>query len=146
MSDKNEDFMQHAINLAQENIKSGGGPFAAVIVKDCKIIAEGANRVTLDDDPTSHAEVNAIRAASKKLKTFKLDGCSIYTTCEPCPMCLGAIYWAHIGKIFYGSSRQDAAKAGFDDDFIYREIPLPAEKRSIPLKKILSKETQAPFS
>ncbi len=141
----NEQFMRRAIELSEENIKSGGGPFAAVIVKDGKIIAEGTNRVTAENDPTAHAEVNAIRIAARKLKTFKLDGCTIYTSCEPCPMCLGASYWAHIDKIYYGNSRDDAREIGFDDEFIYREIPLPREKRSIPLEELLSDEAHKCF-
>lgn len=136
----NEEFMKRAIDLSEQNVQNGGGPFAAVIVKDGEIVAEGANRVTADLDPTAHAEVCAIRRACKKLNTFNLSDCVIYTSCEPCPMCLGAIYWAHLSKIFYANSREDAAKIDFDDDFIYREIPLPLEKRSIPMENLLRGE------
>ena len=121
------EIMQRAIDLASESVKKGGGPFGAVVVKDGKVIAESANSVTPDNDPTAHAEVNAIRLACKKLGTFMLDGCEIYASCEPCPMCLGAIYWAHIKTIYYAGTRSDAAKAGFDDDFIYREINIDPE-------------------
>ena len=129
--------MKRAIQLSEENVLNGGGPFAALIVKNGEIVAEGTNRVTADFDPTAHAEVNAIRAACKKLGTFNLEGYSVFTSCEPCPMCLGAIYWAHLSKIYYGNNRTDAAEIGFDDDFIYREIPLPLEKRSIPMEQLL---------
>ena len=135
-----EECMRRAIALSEENVKNGGGPFAAVIVKNGEIVAEGANRVTSDFDPTSHAEVSAIRAACKKLGTFILSGYEIYTSCEPCPMCLGAIYWSHLDKIYYGNNRQDAAKIDFDDDFIYQEIPLPLEKRRIPMENLLRGE------
>ena len=135
-----EECMRRAIALSEENVKNGGGPFAAVIVKDGEIVAEGANRVTSDFDPTAHAEVSAIRAACKKLGTFILSGYEIYTSCEPCPMCLGAIYWSHLDKIYYGNNRQDAAKIDFDDDFIYQEIPLPLEKRRIPMENLLRGE------
>ena len=140
-----EDFMRQAIALAVENIKSGGGPFGAVIVKDGKVVATGANRVTANNDPTAHAEVSAIRAACTKLGTFDLSGCVIYTSCEPCPMCLGAIYWAHIDKIYYGANQYDAAKIDFDDSFIYRELELKPEKRQKPVENILHDEALAPF-
>lgn len=133
----NEECMKRAIQLSEENVLNGGGPFAALIVKNGEIVAEGTNRVAADFDPTAHAEVNAIRAACKKLGTFNLEGYSVFTSCEPCPMCLGAIYWAHLSKIYYGNNRTDAAEIGFDDDFIYREIPLPLEKRSIPMEQLL---------
>lgn len=136
----NEKCMKRAIFLSEENVKNGGGPFAAVIVKNDEIVAEGCNRVTVDCDPTAHAEVSAIRAACKKLGTFNLSDCEIFTSCEPCPMCLGAIYWAHLSKIYYGNNREDAAKIGFDDDFIYKEIPLPLAERSIPMKNLLHGE------
>ena len=118
---KKEDFMRKAIELSIENVKNGGGPFGAVIVKDGEIVATGVNRVTANHDPTAHAEVSAIRAACQKLGTFDLSGCEIYTSCEPCPMCLGAIYWAHLDKIYYGNNKTDAARIGFDDSFIYDE-------------------------
>ena len=139
------EIMQRAIDLAAESVRKGGGPFGAVVVKDGKVIAESANSVTPDNDPTAHAEVNAIRLACKKLGTFMLDGCEIYASCEPCPMCLGAIYWAHITKIYYAGNRADAAKAGFDDDFIYREININPEKRSIPAFNFMPDEGAAVF-
>lgn len=139
------EFMQRAIDLAAESVKKGGGPFGAVVVKDGKVIAESANSVTPDNDPTAHAEVNAIRLACKKLGTFMLDGCEIYASCEPCPMCLGAIYWAHIKTIYYAGTRSDAAKAGFDDDFIYREINIDPEKRSVPAFNFMPNEGAAVF-
>ena len=139
-------FMRQAIALAVENVRNGGGPFGAVIVKDGKVVATGVNRVTLDDDPTAHAEVSAIRAACTKLGTFNLEGCVIYTSCEPCPMCLGAIYWAHIDKIYYGANQMDAAAVNFDDSFIYRELELKPENRHKPVENILHDEAQAPFN
>ena len=141
----NREIMQRAIDLAAESVKKGGGPFGAVVVKDGEIIAESANSVTPDNDPTAHAEVNAIRLACKKLGTFMLDGCEIYASCEPCPMCLGAIYWAHIKTIYYAGTRSDAAKAGFDDDFIYREININPEKRSVPAFNFMPNEGAAVF-
>src|SRR4029077_18739341 len=116
------EFMRRAIALALENIRAGGGPFASVIAKDGRIIAEGANRVTATNDPTAHAEVVAIREACRALKSFQLDDCDLYTTCEPCPMCLGAIYWARPTRVFYACTDADAASAGFDDAFIYEEL------------------------
>lgn len=139
------EIMQRAIDLAAESVKKGGGPFGAVVVKNGKVIAESANSVTPDNDPTAHAEVNAIRLACKKLGTFMLDGCEIYASCEPCPMCLGAIYWAHIKTIYYAGTRSDAAKAGFDDDFIYREININPEKRSVPAFNFMPNEGAAVF-
>ena len=141
----NKDFMRQAIALAVENVKNGGGPFGAVIVKDGKVVATGVNRVTANNDPTAHAEVSAIRAACTKLGTFDLSGCTIYTSCEPCPMCLGAIYWARLDKVYYGANQYDAASVDFDDSFIYREIDLPKEKRSKDFENILHDEAQAPF-
>ena len=142
---KSEDFMRQAIALAVENVKNGGGPFGAVIVKDGEVIATGANRVTANNDPTAHAEVSAIRAACTKLGTFDLSGCVIYTSCEPCPMCLGAIYWARLDKVYYGADQHDAANVDFDDSFIYREIELKPESRSTRFENILHDEAQAPF-
>lgn len=142
---RNEDFMRQAIDLAVENIKNGGGPFGAVIVKDGAVVATGVNRVTANNDPTAHAEVSAIRAACTKLGTFDLSGCVIYTSCEPCPMCLGAIYWAHIDKIYYGANQFDAASVDFDDSFIYRELELTPDKRKKPVENILREEALAPF-
>ena len=140
-----EDFMRQAIDLAVENVKNGGGPFGAVIVKDGAVVATGTNRVTANNDPTAHAEVSAIRAACLKLGTFNLEGCVIYTSCEPCPMCLGAIYWAHLDKIYYGANQHDAAAAGFDDSFIYRELELKPGNRNKPIENILHDEAQASF-
>lgn len=129
----NKEFMQEAIRLAVENVQNGtGGPFGALIVKEGKIIAACGNTVTPDNDPTAHAEVNAIRQACRELSAYQLDGCEIYCSCEPCPMCLGAIYWARPARVYYASTKEDAAKAGFDDSFIYREIALPEPQRSIP--------------
>ena len=135
--DYDKKFMIKAIALSVENIKRGGGPFGAVIVKEGKIIATGVNRVTANTDPTAHAEVNAIRKASKKLGTFDLVGCDIYTSCEPCPMCLGAVYWAHLDKIYYGNSKTDAKNIGFDDSFIYDEIDLSPENRRVKTEQKL---------
>ena len=117
--DKKE-LMKRAIELSEESVRKGGGPFGAVIARDGEIIAEASNSVTIDHDPTAHAEVNAIRKAAEVLGNYDLSGCEIFTSCEPCPMCLGAIYWAHLDKIYYANNRKDAADIGFDDDFIYR--------------------------
>lgn len=134
-------FMRRAIELSREKMNANvGGPFAAVIVKDGKIVAEGWNCVTSGNDPTAHAEVTAIRNACKALNTFTLAGCDIYTSCEPCPMCLAAIYWARCDRIFYANTRQDAATIGFDDDFLYKEVSVPIEKRSKPTLRLLSAE------
>jgi len=140
-----EKFMQKAIELSIENIEKGGGPFGAVIVKNGKIIAEAANSVTLHNDPTAHAEVNAIRQAAKKMNTFDLSGCEIYTSCEPCPMCLGAIYWAHLDKIYYGNDKIDAKNIGFDDAFIYDELELKREDRKLKAEQLLPKEAKKAF-
>ncbi len=132
MTDKKE-FMFEAIRLSKENMDANtGGPFGAVIVKDGKIIGQGANKVTSSNDPTAHAEVVAIRDACSNLSDFNLSGSEIYTSCEPCPMCLSAIYWARIDKIYYANNRSDAAEIDFDDDFLYKEVALPMEERSIP--------------
>lgn len=132
MSKTDSDFMREAIRLSEESVKSGGGgPFGAVIVKDNEIIAKSSNSVTSDNDPTAHAEVNAIRMAAKQLNNFDLSGCQIYSSCEPCPMCLGAIYWARLDKLFYANTKADAKDIGFDDSFIYEEIDLPKEKRKL---------------
>jgi guanine deaminase len=139
------DFMRQAVALALENVRNGGGPFAAVIVKNGALIATGANRVTAANDPTAHAEVVAIREACKRLESFQLDHCELFTTCEPCPMCLGAIYWARPAKVFYAASAADAAAAGFDDAFIYRELALPQRDRRIPMDQILRDEASAIF-
>jgi tRNA(Arg) A34 adenosine deaminase TadA len=138
MADIHQNFMQEALKLAEENVHSGnGGPFGAIIVKNGEIISRASNHVLKLNDPTAHAEVMAIRAACEKLGTYFLDDCEIYTSCEPCPMCLGAIYWAHIRKIWYCAGRKDAASAGFDDSFIYDQIGTPIEKRSIPAEQLL---------
>lgn len=137
--------MQKAIDLALENIKNEGGPFGAVIVKDGVIIATGANRVTANNDPTAHAEVCAIRDACTKLQTFNLEGCEIYSSCEPCPMCLGAIYWAHLDKLYYACNKDDAADAGFDDSFIYKELELKREDRNLQSEILLPQEAKVVF-
>lgn len=134
----NPQFMRMAIDLALENVHSGGGgPFAAVVVKDGAVVASGVNRVTSTNDPTAHAEVNAIREACRKLGSFQLTGCEIYTTCEPCPMCLGAIYWARPARVYFAATRADAAAAGFDDSLIYDEISRPIGERRIPMQELL---------
>jgi tRNA(Arg) A34 adenosine deaminase TadA len=139
-------FMARAIQLAVENVRSGqGGPFGAVIVKDGAIIAEAANSVTTANDPTAHAEVLAIRRACAKLGVFQLNGLELYTSCEPCPMCLGAIYWARPDRIYFAGSAADASRVGFDDSFIYQEIPLPPSKRKIPMMQLMRDEGQEAF-
>ena len=143
--EKDNEYMRRAIALADESVRHGGGPFGAVIVKDGVIIAEGSNSVTILNDPTAHAEVSAIREACRRLGTFHLDGCTIYTSCEPCPMCLGAIYWAGIKQIFYGNNRKDAADIGFADDFIYEELERPLEARRLPIRPLLREEAQESF-
>ncbi len=140
-----EKFMLQAIKASMKNVENGGGPFGAVIVKDGKIIAVGTNRVTCNNDPTAHAEVQAIRKAAKKLKTFNLSGCEIYTSCEPCPMCLGAIYWARIDRIYYGNTKEDAAKIGFDDSFIYQELELDKKKRKVEMLQFLPEQAKDTF-
>jgi guanine deaminase len=138
--------MARAIALALENVHAGrGGPFAALIVKDGKILAEGTNRVTSANDPTAHAEILAIREACRKLGRFELADCEIYASCEPCPMCLGAIYWARLAKIYFGGTAADAAKIGFDDSLIYKEIGAPAAKRRIAMHPLMPKESLEPF-
>ena len=136
----NEKFMSKAIALSKKNVQNNGGPFGAVIVKDGKIIARGVNGVTRHNDPTAHAEVSAIRKAAKKLGTYDLEGCVIYTSCEPCPMCLGAIYWAHLDKMYYGNTKTDAKNIGFDDSFIYEEIDLKPADRKLKSEQLLSNE------
>ena len=141
-----EELMLRAIELAERNASSvTGGPFGAVVVKDGKVIAEASNTVTVDNDPTAHAEVNAIRKACTALGTFDLSGCELYTSCEPCPMCLAACYWAHIDKVYYAADREDAAAAGFDDSDIYREVALPVDRRRIPFVHIMEKDGLRPF-
>ncbi len=139
-------FMARALALSLENVQQrGGGPFAAVVVKDGEIVAEGANAVTATNDPTAHAEVVAIREACKRLKSFDLQGCEIYTSCEPCPMCLGAIYWARPARVYFANSAADAARAGFDDAFIYQEIGLPHPERKIPMIRLAQDGARAAF-
>ena len=145
ITEQDKAFMREAIRLATESVEQGGGPFGAVIVKDGEIVAKSSNSVTIDNDPTAHAEVNAIRKACKKLGTFDLSGCVVYTSCEPCPMCLGAIYWAHIGRIYYGNSRKDAAAIDFADDFIYEELAQPLHRRRLPLVHLLGDEAITTF-
>ena len=143
---EHEKFLEMAIELAAKSAQSGkGGPFGAVIVKDGKVIAKAHNTVTTSSDPTAHAEVNAIRKACKKLKAFQLDGCIIYASAEPCPMCLGAIYWARPKAIFYAAEKKIAAWAGFDDSFIYKEIELPQDKRKIKTHHLPLKDAPLPF-
>jgi tRNA(Arg) A34 adenosine deaminase TadA len=139
-------FMRRAIALSEEALHSGqGGPFGALIVKDDRIIAEAHNRVTSANDPTAHAEIEAIREACRVLHDFHLHGCEIYTSCEPCPMCLSAIYWAHVERIYYANTRQDAAQIGFDDEFLYREILTAPEHRAIPARQVLANEARRAF-
>jgi tRNA(Arg) A34 adenosine deaminase TadA len=139
-------FMARAIQLAVENVRSGhGGPFGCVVVKDGNIVAEGANQVTATNDPTAHAEVLAIRLACQKLGHFELRGCELYTSCEPCPMCLSAIYWARIDKVYFGSLAEDAARIGFDDSTIYREIAQPHSQRKIPMIQMMREEALMAF-
>lgn len=135
-----EELMQRAIELSINSVRNGGGPFGAVISREGEIIAEGSNGVTIYNDPTAHAEVTAIRKACEKLGTFDLKGCEIYTSCEPCPMCLGAIYWAHLDKIYYANDRKDAADIGFDDDFIYQEIEVKPQYRKKPSEILMREE------
>lgn len=141
----NKELMRRAIELSKQSVRNGGGPFGAVIARNGEIIAEGSNCVTIDCDPTAHAEVSTIRKACKALKTFDLSGCEIFTSCEPCPMCFGAIYWAHLDKIYMGNDRKDAAKIGFDDDFIYEEIALKPENRKKPSEVLLRNEALEAF-
>jgi guanine deaminase len=145
MCQSHNDFMKEAIMLSCMNVDEAGGPFGAVIVKDNKIIARGVNKVTSNNDPTAHAEVTAIRNAAAVLNTFDLSGCDIYTSCEPCPMCLGAIYWAHLDHIYYGNSKIDAKNIGFDDAFIYDEIMLPVGQRKLTTNQLLREEAQSAF-
>lgn len=143
--ENNEKFMRLAIEKSLESVDNGGGPFGAVIVKDDEVVAVASNSVTLDNDPTAHAEVNAIRMACKKLGTFDLSGCEIYASCEPCPMCLASIYWARIGKLYYANTQTDADKIGFSDNFIYEEFSKPESERSIKVVKMLGDEAIKAF-
>ena len=142
---KNINFMKRAIELSINSVKKGGGPFGCVIVKNNNIIAEGSNEVTLSNDPTAHAEIVTIRKACRSINNFKLEGSEMYTSCEPCPMCLSAIYWSHIDIIYYGNTRIDAAKIGFDDNFIYNELLKDLSDRKIPMKQINKDEAKKAF-
>ena len=138
-------FMIRAIKLSIESVNSGGGPFGSIIVKNDKVIAEGSNKVTLNNDPTAHGEIVAIRKACKSLNNFNLSGCELYSTCEPCPMCLSAIYWAHIDKIYYANTRDDAQKIDFDDSLIYSELLTNVKKRKIPMLQMMRNEALKAF-
>ena len=140
-------FMREAIRLSIQMMRRGkGGPFGAVVVKGNKIVGRGCNQVTSANDPTAHAEIVAIREACRRLGTFQLDNCDLYTSCEPCPMCLAAIYWARVRSVFYGNTRQDAAKIAFDDDFIYRQVALPLSRRQLHMKQLLRPEALKAFT
>lgn len=141
-----DELMREAIRLSEENVANGGGPFGAVIARDGEIVATGVNRVTAKHDPTAHAEVSAIREACEKLGTFDLSGCEIYSSCEPCPMCLGAIYWAHIDRLYFGNDKTDAKEVGFDDSFIYDELALPRDRRKLPTEILLDNEAIKAFN
>ncbi len=139
--------MREAIDISLRRMRRGdGGPFGAVVVRKGKIVGKGWNRVTSSNDPTAHAEMGAIRDACRRLKTFQLTDCEIYTSCEPCPMCLSAMYWARLKRVYFGNTRKDAAAIDFDDDFIYREIPLPIGKRKLPMRQLMRKEALMAFS
>jgi len=141
------DFMRAAIRLARLKMRANcGGPFGAVVVRHGKIIARGWNQVTSTNDPTAHAEITAIRTAAQKLKTFRLDECELYTSCEPCPMCLAAVYWARIRRVYYATTRQDAARIEFDDDWLYREVARPRSRRKIPMRQVLRGEALPVFA
>lgn len=146
MTEQQKTFMRMAIDLSRAGMEEGkGGPFGCVIVKDGEIVGKGSNSVLTQNDPTAHAEVVAIRDACQHLKHFQLDGCELYTSCEPCPMCLGAIYWARPERVFYANTKQDAAEAGFDDDFIYEELAIPKQDRKIPFNQFLQEEAKQVF-
>ncbi|MCH7403590.1 nucleoside deaminase [Belliella kenyensis] len=146
MTEQQKSFMKQAIELSQMGMDSGvGGPFGCVIVKNGQIIGKGSNAVSSTNDPTAHAEVVAIRDACKNLNSFQLEGCELYTSCEPCPMCLGAIYWARPSKVYYANTKKDAAAAGFDDQFIYEELELPLEERSIPFHQFMRDDAKGVF-
>ena len=145
ITERDRELMRLSIRLANESVANGGGPFGAVVAKDGQVVAASANSVVNDNDPTDHAEVNAIREACRRLGTIDLSGCTIYATCEPCPMCLGAIYWARIDRIFYGNTRKDARDISFADDFIYEELDRPLTDRSVPMLPLLHEEAQQTF-
>ena len=142
---QDREFMQMAIDLSIDNVANGGGPFGAVIVRNGEVVATGTNRVTANNDPTAHAEVSAIRAACAKVQNFKLEGCTCYTSCEPCPMCLSALYWAGVERIVYGNTKEDAKEINFDDSFIYDEIAKPYALRAIPCQNLMREEALAGF-
>ena len=140
-------FMKEAIGISLKMMRRNqGGPFGAVVVRNGRVVGRGWNQVTSSNDPTAHAEMVAIRDACRRLKTFQLDDCELYTSCEPCPMCLSAMYWARLKKVYYGNTREDAAAIEFDDDFIYTEIPRPISERKLPMKQLLHKEALAAFT
>ena len=142
-----EEFLVMAFEVALQGVESGeGGPFGAVVVRDDEVLASAHNQVVGTNDPTAHAEIGAIRAACATLGSFQLDGCDLYASCEPCPMCLGAIYWARPRAVFYSATRQDAAQAGFDDAYVYEEIALPPEARTLPMQRVEHPEAGAPFA
>ena len=141
-----EEFMRMAIRMSVENIERGGGPFAALVVREGELVSSGINSVAEDNDPTAHAEINAIRSATRKLQRFKLNDCVLFTTCEPCPMCLGAVYWAGIPTVFYGNSREDARKYGFADSHVYEQINLALDKRQVRFNRILGNEAIEAFN
>lgn len=145
MSEKDTLFIKRAIKLSLESVKRGGGPFGAVITKNGEVVSESSNQVTILNDPTAHAEISAIREAARKLNTFDLSGCEIYASCEPCPMCLGAIYWARIDRVFFANTRVDAGNIGFDDSLIYEEISRPIGERKIKFKQLLREEALEAF-
>ncbi len=139
-------FMEQAIALSLENVRAGsGGPFAALVVRDGSVLARGTNQVTTLQDPTAHAEVVAIRAACQAVRSFQLTDCELYTTCEPCPMCMGAIYWARLAKVYYANTREDAAQIGFDDSFIYDQLQLPPAERAIPMLQLMREQALEAF-
>jgi guanine deaminase len=138
-------FIKQAIELAVENVRREGGPFAALVVKDGIVIATGANQVTRSNDPTAHAEIVAIREACRVLGDFQLTGCDLYTSCEPCPMCLGAVFWARPARVFFAATHDDATAAGFDDSFIYRQMDVPRAQRSIPMVQVVDEQAKRPF-
>ncbi len=143
----NQKFMHEAIRISIQKMRRNlGGPFGAVVVRNGKIVGRGWNQVTSTNDPTAHAEICAIRDACRRLRVFQLDDCELYTSCEPCPMCLSAMYWARFRKVYYGNTRKDAARIGFDDDFIYREVAAPISRRKIPMKQLLRAEALTAFA
>lgn len=147
MAIENETWLRQAIDLATENVRQGlGGPFGALVVKDGEVLASGTNLVTASHDPTAHAEIIAMRAACQKMGTFRLEGCELYTSCEPCPMCLGAIYWARVRAFYFAGNQEDAARGQFDDSFIYGELQKPVERRAIPGYRLLAAEGFRPFA